>query len=169
MEKCIFCLEAFDKESEQQRRSVEHIIPDSLGGSDAFTHKDCHTKCNNDLGSQIDARLINDPIIVMARMKYALKNKKRKLTTLLASGKCGGMDGDVKISPDGIDFEPRPVVKKKEGGGYWISGSESRAKLILKQITNKFGAEKFDVEFSERELGTEINISMTADDNALCL
>lgn len=116
MDNCIFCLEAFDDENEQQRRSVEHIIPDSLGGTSAFTHNDCHAKCNNDLGSQIDACLIDDPIIVMMRMRYALKTKKGKLPTLSASGKCGGRDGAVKISADGIEFEPKPVVKKKDGG-----------------------------------------------------
>lgn len=41
--------------------------------------------------------------------------------------------------------------------------------MILEQIKKKSAADEFEVEYNEQKLGTKINITMTSDDNALCL
>lgn len=63
---CIYCAEPFGEE-ELRQRTVEHIIPDALGG---ILTSDCACKrCNSDLGSKVDAKAKTDPMIRSAAAK----------------------------------------------------------------------------------------------------
>ena len=66
MGECIICNKA-------NKKSVEHILPDSLGGK--LTINSVCKKCNDKLGSKIDAKMLNDDFIVVMRYKFDIKNK----------------------------------------------------------------------------------------------
>jgi hypothetical protein len=44
----------------EDTRSVEHIIPFSLGGTDRFVTRDVARSANNDVGTRVDAAMINN-------------------------------------------------------------------------------------------------------------
>lgn len=60
---CIYCAQPFG-DTEDTRRTIEHIIPDALGG---ILTSDCACrKCNSNLGSSVDAKIRSDPSIRLA-------------------------------------------------------------------------------------------------------
>ena len=63
--KCIIC----DKEIID--KSIEHILPDSLGG--ILTIDKVCKKCNEEMGSTIDSKMLNDDLISIIRDKLKKK------------------------------------------------------------------------------------------------
>lgn len=54
------------------RPTLEHIIPLSMGGCDAFAINDVSEKANSRAGSEIDGALANDPLVSMQRQTHLL-------------------------------------------------------------------------------------------------
>lgn len=72
--KCIIC----DKEIID--KSIEHILPDSLGG--ILTLDKVCKKCNEEIGSSIDSKMLNDDLISIIRDNLKIKNKDGNLIDL---------------------------------------------------------------------------------------
>ena len=64
--KCIFCLESKPK-------SVEHVFPETIGGT-LLIESVC-ADCNSWLGTNVDAALVDHPLILMARAQLRLPKK----------------------------------------------------------------------------------------------
>lgn len=83
--KCIFCgVDSSDS------KSVEHIIPESLGNSTAILRKGivCD-KCNNYFSRKVEGPFLNSETILMIRQELELPNKRRKLVTKFAYPRVG--------------------------------------------------------------------------------
>jgi hypothetical protein len=66
---CIFCMQRV----EEELNSVEHIFPDSLGGT--LTIKNVCRDCNSHLGSYVDGPMINNFLIEMKRKFLEIPGK----------------------------------------------------------------------------------------------
>lgn len=75
---CIYTDNTITKEASNE----EHIIPLSLGGSDAFTIK-VDKDFNSKVGSEIDGKLSNDFLINMARRKRGVRGHSNKLAEMI--------------------------------------------------------------------------------------
>lgn len=75
---CIFC-----KEDSSSSKSVEHIIPESLGGKDIILPIGivCD-KCNNYFSREIEAPVLNDSYFKSLRFIMDIPNKKRVIPVL---------------------------------------------------------------------------------------
>lgn len=72
---CIFCHEKTDTS-----KSVEHIIPESLGNKHHYLPKGyvCD-KCNNYFSIKIEKELLSQPYFISLRFRNEIKTKKGKL------------------------------------------------------------------------------------------
>src|SRR5438132_854341 len=62
MARCIYVPERElndDRPPNERTKSIEHVVPWALGGSNGCTVDDVSTKANNDLGTEIDAPFSN--------------------------------------------------------------------------------------------------------------
>jgi hypothetical protein len=75
--KCIFC-----KQNSDNTKSVEHIIPESLGNKSHILEKGivCD-KCNNYFATKIEKKVLEQPYFKSLRHRNEILNKKKKLTT----------------------------------------------------------------------------------------
>lgn len=76
---CIFCLCQKDKQN-----SIEHIIPESLGGGDwAILPSDivCDS-CNNYFGAKVESKVLQDYPLSLLRLHSGVRTKKRKWAAL---------------------------------------------------------------------------------------
>ena len=95
MRRCIIC-----KHNSENSKSVEHIIPESLGNKNIVLPKGvvCD-KCNNYIGRKIEEPFLNDPYIMEIRFKSRILNKKKKSPIIkgfhLQSSKQIGISFDV--------------------------------------------------------------------------
>ena len=80
MFKCIICLNIY----EDEKRSLEHIFPESIGG--CITIDKVCKNCNDHLGSYVDSYLVNHWFIQMKRLQYKLGNKNGKLPNPFGEG-----------------------------------------------------------------------------------
>lgn len=73
--KCIFC-----KQSSDNSKSVEHIIPESLGNTDHILEKGivCD-RCNNYFATKIEQPLLQLPYFVSSRHRNDVESKKRRI------------------------------------------------------------------------------------------
>jgi len=73
--KCIFC-----KENSENSKSVEHIIPESLGNKNAILPKGLvWDSCNNYFARKIEKELLNTPFYKLLRSRYGIESKKGKI------------------------------------------------------------------------------------------
>ncbi|MDA3885137.1 MAG: HNH endonuclease [Candidatus Delongbacteria bacterium] len=73
--KCVFC-----KENSDNSKSIEHIIPESLGNKNAVLAKGivCDS-CNNYFGGKIEKDLLGSPFYKSLRSRYGIESKKGKI------------------------------------------------------------------------------------------
>lgn len=73
--KCIFC-----KQSSESSKSVEHIIPESLGNTEHILSRGivCD-KCNNYFALKIEKKLLGLPYFISLRYRNDIKNKKGRV------------------------------------------------------------------------------------------
>jgi len=127
-----------DSHDSTYKASKEHIIPRSIGGSNKFVTFDLSAKCNNDLGSSIDASYLKDPIVSMAANQIGLsdldlpvfstgsgKNAKFKVD------KSGQVHTEFKLD---VNTEYREKCNIEE-----ISGSRNEAEKVISGKINKNG------------------------------
>jgi hypothetical protein len=72
---CIFCKQASD-----HSKSIEHIVPESLGNKEHYLPKGivCD-KCNNYFANKIERPMLELPYFVSARHRNIIENKKRRI------------------------------------------------------------------------------------------
>ncbi|MDM8515400.1 HNH endonuclease [Desulfobacterales bacterium HSG16] len=78
MKECIICR----KETKRDDFSVEHVIPEALGGN--YTIKSVCRECNSFLGKRIDSGLVNNLFSDIMRYKKQLPGKTGKIPTPLS-------------------------------------------------------------------------------------
>ena len=79
------------------QRSIEHVVPYGLGGTDSLTIFTCD-KSNNDLGSEVDAPFMESFAVRAKRFFLGLESNKGNAPTLDLGG-TGWIDGkEVPIS-----------------------------------------------------------------------
>ncbi|HDX9652519.1 TPA: HNH endonuclease [Bacillus wiedmannii] len=109
---CIFCLNDFDKGSE------EHVFPDSLGGKVVIY--DVCKRCNDKLGSEVDSYLVNNPFMEFARFTKKLSGKNGHIPNPIDEGRLKDNNEKVyyKFSKEGNpeSLYMVPVVTKSEDG-----------------------------------------------------
>ena len=66
--------------------SLEHIIPLSLGGLDAFSVNDVSRAANNEAGNKIDDRLSSNLLLLMLRQRYKLEGHRGGVPDLRFQG-----------------------------------------------------------------------------------
>jgi len=73
--KCIFC-----KQSSELSKSVEHIIPESLGNTEHILAKGIvYDKCNNCFAIKIEQPLLQLPYFVSLRHRNDIESKKGRI------------------------------------------------------------------------------------------
>jgi hypothetical protein len=134
---CPYC--GIDHDDATTIRSVEHIVPYGLGGTDGLTILTCD-KSNNDLGSAVDAPFMDAYVIRAKRFFLGLESNKGNAPTLDLGG-VGWIDGkevpiSYIISGETKDLKiGKPSVIKTtndDGTEHWeVSGDPAQARQIL--------------------------------------
>ena len=134
---CPYC--GIDHDDATTVRSVEHIVPYGLGGSDGLTILTCD-RSNNDLGSTVDAPFMNSWLVQAKRFFMGLESNKGNAPTLDLGG-VGWIDGkevpiSYVISGENKELKiARPSVIKTpndDGSQHWeVSGDPAQARRIL--------------------------------------
>jgi len=119
-----------DSPPNERTRSVEHIVPWALGGSNGCATNDVSTKANNDLGSEIDAPFSNLLPIAFHRHALKLEGQSGAIPPVVfdAVATKNGTPAEVTFHADGrVEFVPKlrvdrnPIVAGAEklslGGG----------------------------------------------------
>jgi hypothetical protein len=72
---CIFC-----RKSSDDSKSVEHIIPESLGGKEhALWQSSVCDGCNNHFASKAEKKLLRQPYFIRIRHRNIIRSKKYHL------------------------------------------------------------------------------------------
>jgi hypothetical protein len=134
---CPYC--GIDHDDATTIRSVEHIVPYGIGGSDSLTILTCD-RSNNDLGSTVDAPFMDSYVVRAKRFFLGLESNKGNPPTLDLGG-IGWIDGkEVPISyiisgeTKELKIGKPSVIKTPNGDGteHWeVSGDPAHARQIL--------------------------------------
>jgi hypothetical protein len=140
---CPYC--GVDHDDATTQRSIEHVVPYGLGGTDSLTIITCD-KSNNDLGSEVDAPFMESFVVRAKRFFLGLESNKGNAPTLDLGG-TGWIDGkevpiSYVISGKTKDLKiARPSVIKtpnNDGTERWqILGDPAQARQILEGILRK--------------------------------
>ncbi len=134
---CPYC--GVDHDDATTIRSVEHVVPYGLGGSDGLTIVTCD-KSNNDLGSQVDAPFMESFVVRSKRFFLGLESNKGNAPTLDLGGTGWIAGKEVPISyvisgeTKELKIAKPSVIKtaKENGIEHWqISGDPIQAREIL--------------------------------------
>jgi HNH endonuclease len=137
-----FCIYTGEEVSTDQR-SLEHIIPRSLGGPGTFGTSDVSAKANSDIGSAVDARLINHPFITIHRWRLQLKGQNGIVPGIDFPGTIDVNGRTMRvlytINPDGtVDLKTRPEVNSDWAAQtFRVACDPKDQPEILKNITSK--------------------------------
>ncbi|SMR71926.1 HNH endonuclease [Aliiroseovarius halocynthiae] len=105
---CIFCLQ-----QKENQCSVEHIIPESLGGGDwaILTPDTVCDSCNHYFGSKIESKVLQDYPLNMLRLFSGVTTKKKKWASIdHPLGKLKASPYDSVIGLDPISEEAENLV-----------------------------------------------------------
>ncbi len=135
---CIFCLTPFN---DSFQASLEHIIPESIGGAVEF-YCMCH-KCNSDIGSLIDSKLTNDWFVRAKSQIVGVKNKKGIVPNVFKetksfTGKDQDLECNIIINDDNkLEAEIKEIVKLNvvgEKAQINVCGNISNIDRIMEKI-----------------------------------
>lgn len=148
--------------------NIEHIFPDAIGGVKDFAVK-VHAKSNSDLGSRVDAPLIESFLIAGLRMQYGIKSRSG-LPRWKLNGMLSGTSRRVQVvfSDDG-DAEIRilqPVEMSDAGDTGTLVLRPYQRESFLKQFIenhNRKGrsvrvSAESDTEVSEIQVPIEVDL-----------
>ncbi|WP_267524939.1 HNH endonuclease [Campylobacter sp. MG1] len=161
--KCVFC----DAELNKDNDSLEHIIPNSLGGKLKSKNIMCKS-CNNTLGETVDINLYNN-FKFIDFMVNPLKDRNTKSSYIKA--KIG--DDDIQLYP-GFKYYSKPIIDLENIKNHKISVSQIVSKRnendnekllkILKKLASKYYPKaKYKIKIENTTLDTR-TIS-----NTLCI
>lgn len=140
---CMFC-------NQIEESSEEHIIPSSLGNDTLKTNLVCK-KCNNELGSKVDAKFLNNQIVAMYRNKYNLKGKKGAVPLDLKEG-FDKQGNKYSRSPKDGRYEVIPQNEIKNGKFSILASSEKNAETILNKMVKR---KHIDIDIDEVMKGSK--------------
>ena len=122
-------------------RSLEHIVPYSLGGSGAFAIDYCSKKANNDFGSSIDAPFLELPLVGFKRHELGLHGYGGKVPDLVFQGECVELQKRAKVV---FPYQGAPYADFgiQVSGGFadgkmQLSGTPERVKQAAKDALKK--------------------------------
>jgi hypothetical protein len=133
--KCIFC-----KKNSEKSKSIEHIIPESLGNKKAILPKGivCDS-CNNYFARKIEKDLLQTPFYKSLRSRYGIESKKRKIPLDVAYLPNGN---EIEVELNGI-FDPN-----NQNLNFIIHKKDDFNKLLRGEITETYIPVSIDLEES---------------------
>lgn len=105
-----------DSPPNERTRSVEHIVPWALGGSNGCATNDVSTKANNDFGTEIDAPFSNLLPVAFHRHALKLKGQSGAIPPIVfdAVATKNGAPAEVTFHADGrVECAPKLRVERK--------------------------------------------------------
>jgi hypothetical protein len=141
--RCLFC-----KKDSSESKSVEHIIPESLGNTKALLRKGvvCD-KCNNYFSREVERPFLEAPAVLALRFHQGIPSKRGRIpliqgilkpdfpVTIYRNPKYG-MD-IVSLEPDGV----REIIKKKSGTFLIPAKGEPPSELVISRFLAKTALE----------------------------
>lgn len=125
-------------------KTLEHIVPWALGGSDCCSIEDVSKKANNDLGTEIDAPLSNLLPIAFWRHRLKLEGHSRTIPPIVfnATATKNGAEAKITFHADGrVDFVPGLQVRKdqlaREAEQVSIAGQPVDVERVLQGMRQK--------------------------------
>lgn len=117
--RCIFC-----KSNSDDTKSVEHIIPESLGNKEHVLRNGivCDS-CNQYFASKVEKPVLESPYFVNVRYRNFIESKKNRIPLGRASM---GMDANIFLD------------RSQEGHSIIIENSDTVSKIIRGEITQMF-------------------------------
>ncbi|BAU38733.1 hypothetical protein APT_01651 [Acetobacter pasteurianus NBRC 101655] len=128
-ERCIYSGIKMEDSDENLKKSVEHIIPLSVGGSNAFVTRDVSVQSNNTIGARIDKEFGCLFLVALQRNKYKLTGHR-------------GAVPDIKIDGKITDISSQPHATM-------IVDKNGEMKIHLEKIQHKIGEEEFIIHGDE--------------------
>lgn len=159
--RCIFC-----KQDSSGSRSVEHVMPESIGNKRRVLEPGivCD-KCNNYFARKVEAPVLNHPSMRNFRAWYQVPNKRGKYPSLQGHIACTdiavclsrGRDGKLKIEPERARYNQRvqaeldgglenPLLFKIEMDPPKREMSRFLCKMALETVAETFSSETFGTE-----------------------
>lgn len=135
--KCIFC-----KNDSSNSKSVEHIIPESLGNKKNILSKGivCDS-CNNYFGNKIEKNVLEMPYFKSLRSRLLIENKKRKNSRMLGFTENGDR---IEIGYSMAGKNTFEVVSKDDKTlNSFLKSNEIYVPLILEPPLNDLNLSKF--------------------------
>lgn len=127
---CIICGEKF---SDKVKPSKEHIIPEALGNEQLVTYCVCE-KCNNDLGSNVDAYLTDYVLVKIIRKGNLEKDKDLQI---FDSAMTDDKGNKYRITEQGPEIFPNVDIDKEKQTLHMEVASLEEGKKIAKGILKK--------------------------------
>jgi hypothetical protein len=105
MAMCIYCRVDLNENSppDDMTKSLEHIVPLALGGSDQFTTWDTSTKYSHDFGSSIDAPFMNQPVFAIRRHMLKLAGHAATIPPIEWQGRSMDNNEPIRITMEPLD------------------------------------------------------------------
>ncbi|PFL28081.1 hypothetical protein COJ26_27685 [Bacillus thuringiensis] len=147
--KCIFCLNEFEKGSE------EHVFPDSLGGN--FKIYNVCKGCNGKLGSNVDTYLVNNILSQFERLNKKIKGKSGFLPNPFRNGHLKGSSDyklQYKLSKDGKpeSLAVVPYVSETKDGQVFARADASNPDKVVEMINRNLKRNGNEVKTKEEIL-----------------
>jgi len=148
--RCIYSWMSLDdvRNPEDSRRSKEHIISWSIGGSDGLVTSDVSTKWNNDLGTSVDAPFADLLPLAIKRHQLGLAGKSGTIPPIRwrVESVPDSLPATMIITSEGdVTFDFKPDIKLEERIGYqqyFVAGSREKVREILDGILRKSRSRK---------------------------
>lgn len=110
--------------------NIEHIIPLSLGGHNSLTIK-VNKNENSRIGSELDSKITNSPIISSARRHLNLRGHKRDRPKVQWTAACNGLNGRLDLTPNTPNFS---AFRSKNDYGINISKDLANGEKLSAQF-----------------------------------
>jgi len=169
--RCIFC-----KQDSSSSRSVEHIMPESIGSKRRVLPRGvvCD-KCNNYFAREVEGPVLSHPSMRNIRAWHQVPNKRGKVPSLrgliggtdIAVGFRRGRDGKLEIEPERQRDQERVTVEWKAGlpNGFLFMIDMDPPKREMSRFLCKMALETVAELFTHNEGGTETMVDESFFDN----
>ena len=136
--------------------SLEHIIPFAIGGSNDFTIEACGD-CNSVAGRDVDALLVDYPVIQIQRLLLNLKSTKSNVPEWKVDGRADFQGKEVRVSyslrPSSTTLKSPPQVDKDELSNgdvhFRVTCDVTEARSILAAIQKRYEKRGYKLPLTE--------------------
>jgi hypothetical protein len=146
MSNCIYCLDPLvPKEAGESPKnpSLEHVVPWSLGGSNACATEEVCRECNSKLGETVDSDCINQSIVKTYRRQFGAAGHGGAIPDIVLKTRSidNNEPGLLTIPHNGdIGVTHKPVVIRQLDQGseqVFVAGTREQVRQIMEGITAK--------------------------------